>query len=113
MTRTSLVLRLALGLVVLPAVSHAQSLPTFSYDGDKTPQVNTGPMPMIACTFVINGTLGSGSPDRAFTTGMQTGRLFRGGVPSTCAAPLVCGVFDSSPGRFYDAYEFNNETAAA
>jgi hypothetical protein len=66
----------------------------------------------IVCPIItVNGTLGSGSPDHPSVTGLQTpNRLFRDGVPSTCAVPKVCpGPFSS--GSFnYDAYTFTNET---
>jgi hypothetical protein len=66
----------------------------------------------IACPVVtVNGSLGSGSPDYPSTAGQQTpARLFRDGVPSTCAVPKVCpGPFGS--GSFtYDAYTFANES---
>jgi hypothetical protein len=61
--------------------------------------------------ITVNGTLGSGSPDWPFVTGIQTpARLFRDGVPSTCAAPKPCpGPFGS--GSFnYDAYTFTNQS---
>ena len=60
---------------------------------------------------VINGTLGSCSPDWPnCTSGLQTGRLNRNGVQSTCAAPKVCDIFLTDPGRAYDAYTINNGT---
>lgn len=66
----------------------------------------------LSCTFVIHGTLGSGSPDHASTSGNQLGRLNRNGVVSSCAVPKACAIFDLTPGRAYDAYSFTNETGA-
>jgi hypothetical protein len=64
----------------------------------------------IFCPIVtVDGTLGSGSPDRPSTSGVQTpGRIFRDGVPNTCAMLKTCpDIFDS--GSFnYDAYTFPN-----
>ncbi len=60
----------------------------------------------------VSGTLGSGSPDWPSTSGLQTpNRIFRDGVPSSCAAPKACpGTFGS--GSFnYDAYTFTNESS--
>ncbi|PIE90114.1 MAG: hypothetical protein CR997_07585 [Acidobacteria bacterium] len=63
------------------------------------------PGPQIGrAALVIEGTLGSGSPSIPFETGEQVGRLNRNGVPSTCAVPKVCDVWDTDPGRAYDAY---------
>jgi hypothetical protein len=66
----------------------------------------------LSCAdIVVNGTLGSGSPDYPGTSGQQTpARLFRDGIPSTCAVPKTCpGPFGS--GSFtYDAYTFANQS---
>jgi hypothetical protein len=62
--------------------------------------------------MVVNGTLGSGSPDWPSTSGVQApARLFRDGSPSTCAAGNPCpGPFGS--GSFnYDAYTFSNDSS--
>ncbi|MCI0489947.1 MAG: hypothetical protein L0229_25420 [Blastocatellia bacterium] len=67
----------------------------------------------IVCPDIpVNGTLGSGSPDWPFVTGLQTpNRIFRDGIASTCAVPKVCpGTFGSGSFNF-DAYTFTNETA--
>jgi len=62
--------------------------------------------------IVINGTMGSGSPD--FTgiqaSGLQTGRLNRNGVGSSCASPKTCAIFDPTGLRAYDAYQIPNES---
>ncbi|MEK7832685.1 MAG: hypothetical protein AAB401_16450, partial [Acidobacteriota bacterium] len=60
----------------------------------------------------MNGTLGNGSPNWPSTSGQQTpARLFRDGVPSTCAAPKTCpGPFGA--GSFTsDAYTFANSSS--
>ena len=42
----------------------------------------------------------------------MTGRMFRDGIPSTCAAPKVCpGPFDAAP-HHYDSYTFTNTTGS-
>jgi subtilisin-like proprotein convertase family protein len=72
----------------------------------------------IACevfncpTTTIHGTLGSGSPDHAFTTGNQTGRLNRNGISSSCATPKSCNIFTASGSRAFDAYTFPNTSGA-
>jgi hypothetical protein len=63
---------------------------------------------VVAGCPVINGTLGSGSPDWPSTSGNQTGRLNRNGISSACGAPKSCNIFDTTPGRAYDAYVFQN-----
>lgn len=59
----------------------------------------------------VNGQLGLGSPDHPSVSGQQTpARLFRDGVPSTCATPKACpGPFGSGSFTF-DAYTFTNES---
>ena len=69
----------------------------------------------ILCeNVVVNGTLGNGDPnfEGPQTSGQQTpARLFRDGVPSTCAIPKACpGPFGSGSFTF-DAYTFTNESA--
>jgi hypothetical protein len=65
--------------------------------------------------IVVNGTLGNGDPSftGTQTSGQQTpARLFRDGIPSTCAAPKACpGPFNSGSFTF-DAYTFTNESNA-
>jgi hypothetical protein len=62
--------------------------------------------------IVIHGTLGSGSQD--FTgvqsSGLQTGRLNRNGIASSCAAPKSCLIFDATGQRAYDAYQIHNDS---
>jgi hypothetical protein len=61
---------------------------------------------------VINGVLGSGSAGfpGTQTSGLQTGRLNRNGIASSCAAPKTCLPFDSTPGRAFDAYSIPNDS---
>lgn len=66
----------------------------------------------ICPTTTIHGTLGSGSPDHAFTTGNQTGRLNRNGISSSCATPKSCNIFTGTGSRAYDAYTFPNTSGA-
>lgn len=66
----------------------------------------------LCADIVIGGTLGSGSPDWPSTSGTQTGRLNRNGISSACGAPKSCLIFDSAPGRAFDAYTFTNDFGA-
>lgn len=62
--------------------------------------------------LTIHGIIGSGSHDLAGTSGIQNGRLFRDGVPSTVDSPKASpAVFDSNP-YSYDAYLLTNRTSA-
>jgi hypothetical protein len=66
---------------------------------------------LLCDDITVAGNLGTGSPDWPSTSGQQTpARLFRDGIPSTCASPKVCpGPFNS--GSFtYDAYTFSNDS---
>src|SRR6266545_838742 len=54
---------------------------------------------------VINGSIDTGDP-------IQTGRLFRSGIPQTCPASTTCSTFDTLP-HHYDAYTFTNTTGAS
>ncbi len=60
----------------------------------------------------ITGVLGSGSQDWPSVSGTQTGRLNRNGIASSCAVPKSCLIFDSAPGRAFDAYTFHNNSGA-
>ncbi len=60
----------------------------------------------------ITGSLGSGSNDWPSVSGTQTGRLNRNGIASSCASPKTCLIFDTTPGRAYDAYTFHNNSGA-
>jgi HYR domain len=65
---------------------------------------------------VIHGTLGTGSPDYPFVTGVQTGRLSQNGVDSTCAAPKSCpGIAPGGAGSpfTFDSYEFVNDNSSS
>ena len=77
--------------------------------------VNVACAELLCDDIVVNGTLGNGDPNFTGpqTSGQQTpARLFRDGIPSTCAAPKACpGPF--SAGSFtFDAYTFTNESNA-
>jgi hypothetical protein len=59
-----------------------------------------------ALSFTTTGSLTGGDP-------VQTGRLTRNGVASTCASPKAFpGVFDPSGNRAYDKYTFVNASNA-
>jgi hypothetical protein len=68
-----------------------------------TPTATASP----SCTpIVITGSIDLNDPT-------QTDRLFRDGVPSTCAAPKLCpGLFGDGLLHHYDAYTFTNTTGA-
>ena len=60
---------------------------------------------------VISGTIGSGSPDHAFTTGNQTSRLFRDSVESSCGSQKPTpNLTDVGTTFKYDAYVFTNDS---
>ena len=63
----------------------------------------TGPDAVVnIADYVFNGSLGAGDA-------VQTGRINRFAVLSTCAAPKVCpGIFTATGSRFYDAYTITN-----
>jgi hypothetical protein len=66
----------------------------------------------LACSVVtVNGTLGSGSPDRPSTSGVQTpARIDRNTLSGTCTGPKSCpGIHRDGLFNFnYDAYTFAN-----
>lgn len=62
----------------------------------------------------ITGSLGSGSADYRSTSGTMSKRLFRDGIPSTCAAPKATPALASATATFrYDAYTFTHFDAPA
>jgi Kelch motif/Galactose oxidase, central domain len=70
--------------------------------GTPTPTPTATPTPG-GCT--VTGVIDATDPT-------MTGRMFRDGIASTCAAPKVCpGPFDSDP-HHYDSYTFTNTTGA-
>lgn len=78
-------------------------------------QLGTGTLPGSgtapgAALPVIHGTTGSGSRDYAFTTGTQTGRLYRGGEQTTCTTNHTESLFDTN-GHVYDAYGYDITTS--
>src|SRR5258706_9294650 len=78
--------------------------------GSITTHINSS---VFTCpTSTIHGTLGSGSPDHAFITGNQTGRLNRNGIASSCATPKTCNIFTATGLRAFDAYTFPNNSGA-
>ncbi len=81
-------------------------------DVEGTPP-DLGPFVFTACTYDINGRLGSGSPDHPSTSGNQTGRLFRDGISTQCGLPKPCVIAVATGSRAYDAYAIQNQTAAA
>jgi hypothetical protein len=79
------------------------------FDGETGSLTTSISCEVFTCpSTTIHGTLGSGSPDHAFTTGNQTGRLNRNGISSSCAAPKTCNIFTPTGSRAYDAYTFPN-----
>jgi hypothetical protein len=71
-----------------------------------SPTTTPTPTASPTCTpIVVNGSIVGGDPTMA-------GRMFRDGIPSTCAAPKVCpGPFDAAP-HHYDSYTFTNTTGS-
>jgi hypothetical protein len=59
----------------------------------------------ICTTFT--GTLAAGDPT------LPGPRMFRDGIPSTCAAPKPCPATSGAAGNWYDTYTFVNPTASA
>src|SRR5262245_15375453 len=84
-----------------PPVSGGQSFDAFA-SGTPTPT------PTPACTpILVEGTIDGSDPT-------QTDRLFRDGVPSTCAAPKVCpGPFGDGQQHHYDMWTFTNSTGSS
>jgi Kelch motif/Galactose oxidase, central domain len=84
----------------LPPVSSGQALTAVAAP---TPT----PTPTPACSpTVINGAIDLSDPT-------QTDRLFRDGIPSTCAVPKTCpGAFGDPTPHHYDAYEFTNTSGS-
>ncbi len=60
----------------------------------------------LPTTCSYNGSIGAGDP-------VQTGRVFRDGVPDTCAAVGSCSVGIATGARRYDAHPFTNTAATA
>jgi hypothetical protein len=75
--------------------------------GGVTPTPTPTPTPSgtpSGCT--VTGTIDSRDPT-------ETDRMFRDGIPSTCAAPKVCpGVLGDGLPRHYDSYTFTNSTGS-
>lgn len=109
MSRT-LVLTCVIALVISPAA--------FSQGGRDAgaPIQVTGTCPTDACPAMpptlITGSLGSCGDWPNCTSGLQTGRLNRNGIGSTCAAPKLCDIFLTDPGRDYDAYVIPNNSGS-
>jgi hypothetical protein len=54
--------------------------------------------------------LGQDNTDWPSSHGLQTGRLTRDGAPSACSGKTCPGVYDTTPGRAFDSYQFSNPT---
>src|SRR6185436_20689209 len=86
-------------------VVHASTSPTALSNAQPSPSVD--PCPPIT----ISGTVGAGSPDYPFITGIQASRLFRNAVESDCGSEKPNpGVIDIGINFKYDAYTFRNTT---
>jgi Kelch motif len=79
----------------------------FLCGGGPTPTPTPIPTATPSCTpIVLNGVIDTSDPT-------QTDRLFRDGIPSTCAVPNLCpGVLGDGLPRHYDSYTFTNNTGA-
>src|SRR5581483_3202361 len=99
------------GLAHVIVTSDASGQPAlyelFPGGGGCTPTPSPTPSVTPSCTpAVINGAIDLSDPT-------QTDRLFRDGIPSTCAAPKTCpGPFGDGQQHHYDAYSFTNTTGA-
>jgi hypothetical protein len=70
--------------------------------------------PQACPAAVINGTIGSGSPDHPFVTGNQTSRLFRDSVESTCGSQKPTPNLTDVGTQFkFDAFSFTNTSVLA
>ena len=63
-----------------------------------------------ACLTVSCSGLGQDTPDWPSVHGVQTNRLLRDGVASSCASPKACPGPYEAGNRAYDAYTFTNST---
>ena len=74
--------------------------------------VNITCQTLVCPDIVVNGVLGSGSPDRpGFSGNITPSRLFRDAVASTCAVPKATCPGTSQSGSFaFDAYPFTNDS---
>jgi len=82
--------------------------------GVPVPEPNPGEVYTVpnACV-TINGVLGSGSADWAWTTGTIPGyRIYRDGNPSSCALPKSCPGSCCQLSCAFDAYTIYNTTGA-
>jgi hypothetical protein len=113
MRRATICMLAIAGLVLLAGSAAAQD----------ARQVETGvvPSPLGACPTdvcpatpptLITGTLGSCGDWPQCISGTQTGRLNRNGIGSTCITPKACAIFDTTPGRAFDAYTITNGSGA-
>jgi hypothetical protein len=97
----------------LAAANTVYKIQVGGFDGETgSLTVNVNCEELLCDPLTVNGTLGTGSPDWPSTSGQQTpARLFRDGVPSSCASPKTCpGPFGSGSFTF-DAYTFTNESS--
>lgn len=110
--RTACKLALVALLVALIGAPMASAQgPTSRADVSPIPDLTPIPLGEPMCPdIVIDGLLGSGSPDYPSTSGDQTGRLNRNGVSSLCGAPKACAIFDPANARAFDAYAFTNDS---
>ena len=99
----------------LAAAGQTYKIQIGGFDGDDGTLVTNVDCTVLTCPITtINGTLGSNDPTfpgpRA--SGLQTGRLNRNGIASSCATPKACAPFDATPGRAYDSYTIPNQSGA-
>ena len=94
-----------------PATQFSCGKPTLTNGLQVTYSCAAGPTPTptpsgtpSGCT--VNGVIDSSDPT-------ETDRMFRDGIPSTCAAPKVCpGLLGDGLPRHYDSYTFTNTTGS-
>ena len=114
MRRGTLCMLVVAGLMLLASSAAAQDVG--QVEPGVVPEAPTGPCPTDVCPAtpptLITGVLGSCGDWPQCTSGLQTGRLNRNGVQSTCVAPKFCDLFTTDPGRDFDAYTVNNGSGA-
>jgi len=106
----------AVVLVLALGVGNVSAQGPSASDSGRVMRLPAFPALATATRTTIIATLGSPVFGAGYTagTGTQTGRLFRDGVPSTCAAPKVSpSIYTASGSRKYDTYKFTNTSNAS
>jgi len=95
-----------------PCPKAAEFTLTVTSSGGPSPQQFTFAVPIGPSSYSITTTLDGVAPTPSSgvstTTGLQTGRLFRDGVPSACGVQKATPTLADSVSRRFDAYAFNS-----